>query len=178
MVEFSLSPPAPPPVEYCLLWADRWFPDPWWLCMQKSEWSGWAQALGAIVALAIAVWLPARAKRQARADAKATAVAFVAGAIFAAQCMLDACERQHWADFQTQRHLLEDAAANWALLHTTPLRSPILAKAMGVRVNAVALFHNSGTHSASGNWEHWRAQFEENVAHTTATLAEIKKLKA
>lgn len=49
----QLLPAPPPPPEYCLLWADRWWPwsDPWWLCMQKGEWSGWAQAIGAIAAI-------------------------------------------------------------------------------------------------------------------------------
>ena len=177
-MEFNVVPPGPPPAEYCLFWADQWMRDPWWLCMQKSEWSGWAQAIGAIVALAIALWLPVRAKRELRADAKAAAVAFVAGAIFAAECMLDACVRQHWGDFQAHRHLLEDAAMSGGFLQTSPLNSQILAKAMGVRVNAVALFHNSGTHSALGNWEHWRKQFEENVVLCHHELVEMKKMKA
>lgn len=35
-----------PAQEYCFLWSD------WWpMCMTKSEWSGWMQAIGAIVAI-------------------------------------------------------------------------------------------------------------------------------
>lgn len=43
------SPPKPPD-EYCLLWIDHWA-----ACMSKGEWSGWVQAVGAVVALAIAI---------------------------------------------------------------------------------------------------------------------------
>lgn len=39
--------------EYCLFWLDRW-----WTCMSKSEWSGWMQAIGAILALGLAVTIP------------------------------------------------------------------------------------------------------------------------
>ena len=57
--------PAPP--DYCFLWADRWpWPDLfWWLCMTKGEWSGWMQAIGALVAIGIAIELPRRAARKA-----------------------------------------------------------------------------------------------------------------
>lgn len=42
-----------PPQEYCLLWID------WWpMCMTKTEWSGWMQAIGSILALGIAIWIP------------------------------------------------------------------------------------------------------------------------
>ncbi|MBO9680786.1 MAG: hypothetical protein J7556_21350 [Acidovorax sp.] len=37
---------AKPAQEYCLLWID------WWpICMTKAEWSGWMQAIGAILAI-------------------------------------------------------------------------------------------------------------------------------
>lgn len=45
--------PTPTP-EYCLLWIDHWS-----TCMQKSEWSGWAQAIVstiAVVAAAAGIW--------------------------------------------------------------------------------------------------------------------------
>ena len=45
---------AKPAQEYCLLWSDYW----WWMCMTKAEWSGWAQAIGSIVALLMAAALP------------------------------------------------------------------------------------------------------------------------
>lgn len=73
--------------EYCLFWWD------WWpMCMTRGEWSGWMQAIGAVAALAIAIWLsgsPERAEKrdavaQARAFAKAIVV-FVQGMGYAAQ---------------------------------------------------------------------------------------------
>lgn len=49
-----------PPQEYCFLWID------WWAtCMTKAEWSGWMQAIGAVVALFL-VWL--QTTRQIAAD--------------------------------------------------------------------------------------------------------------
>jgi len=37
--------------EICLLWGNLQI-QKWWSCMSKSEWSGWAQAIGVAVALA------------------------------------------------------------------------------------------------------------------------------
>lgn len=49
--------------EYCFLWID------WWpLCMTKAEWSGWVQAIGAVIAIlagAYAVWYQVRRARVA-----------------------------------------------------------------------------------------------------------------
>lgn len=41
--------------EICFAWVHRWWSwsDTWWGCMTKSEWSGWAQAIGTL----LAVWL-------------------------------------------------------------------------------------------------------------------------
>lgn len=44
---------AKPPQEYCLLWIDSWA-----TCMTKAEWSGWMQAIGAFIALCVAVGVP------------------------------------------------------------------------------------------------------------------------
>lgn len=49
-----------PAQEYCLLW----FWTDWWpLCMTKAEWSGWMQAIGSVVALLIAIWIPWRERK-------------------------------------------------------------------------------------------------------------------
>lgn len=46
---------AKPAAEYCVLAKqEHW----WTVCMTKAEWSGWMQAIGSVVALAIAIWLP------------------------------------------------------------------------------------------------------------------------
>lgn len=44
---------AKPAQEYCFLWIDHWS-----MCMTKAEWSGWMQAGGSALALAIAIALP------------------------------------------------------------------------------------------------------------------------
>lgn len=40
------------PAEYCLMWINHWA-----TCMPRAEWSAWTQAVGAVVALAIALWI-------------------------------------------------------------------------------------------------------------------------
>lgn len=54
--------------EWCLLFID-WEP----ICMPRSEWSGWAQAGGAILALVVAISIPIWQARSAREDASRTA---------------------------------------------------------------------------------------------------------
>lgn len=54
---------AKPAQEYCLLGID------WWAtCMTKAEWSGWMQAIGAIVALFIAIGIPWSERRNKRIE--------------------------------------------------------------------------------------------------------------
>lgn len=73
------APPTTP--EYCLLWVD------WWpLCMSKTEWSGWMQALGSIAAILIA-WRSVRSqiqhaqegRRKDREDREKAVLRLVAG---------------------------------------------------------------------------------------------------
>jgi hypothetical protein len=46
---------------YCLLWID------WWpICMNKSEWASWVQAVGSVVAILGAFWLGERQAAHAR----------------------------------------------------------------------------------------------------------------
>lgn len=59
---------AKPAAEYCLLAKqDHW----WTVCMTKAEWSGWMQAIGSMVALFIAIWIPSHARKvKKRADSE------------------------------------------------------------------------------------------------------------
>lgn len=70
--------------DYCFLWIHRWWPwtDPWWACMQKSEWSAWAQAIFSVAAIlaAIGIALWQRKTEQAAAQATARATVMVVGA--------------------------------------------------------------------------------------------------
>lgn len=50
--------------EYCILG----LPQGWATCMTKAEWSGWMQAIGALLALAIAIALPWSERRRARRE--------------------------------------------------------------------------------------------------------------
>lgn len=62
--------------EICILWGD-WQIQRWWSCMTKSEWSGWAQAIGVAVALA-SPWIGGRiAKFRVRPVARDVYVQFL-----------------------------------------------------------------------------------------------------
>lgn len=57
--------------EFCFLWVHCWWPDwwwldTWWLCMTKTEWSGWAQAIGTVAAVVVAVVYPLCLERRAQ----------------------------------------------------------------------------------------------------------------
>lgn len=136
-----------PTPEYCLLWID------WWpLCMTKSEWSGWAQAIGAVLALAIAIAIPAKARRDARRDAKEAVLAFMASATVALEALRDVCMVQDWDSFVAARHLVEDAALAGNFLLSVPLEWAIRVDAMTIRASALEAFHLSGRQTESGNW--------------------------
>jgi len=73
------APQAPPaPIEYCVNVVTQWD----FTCLPRGEWASWMQAIGALVALAIAILVPAlqhRAiQRQARADRVADDVRLLA----------------------------------------------------------------------------------------------------
>lgn len=55
MTNAELLAALKPPPDFCFLWIDHWS-----TCMTKSEWSGWAQAFGAVLAImgaiAVAWW--------------------------------------------------------------------------------------------------------------------------
>lgn len=162
-----------PTPEYCLLFID------WWpMCMTKAEWSGWAQAIGAMIALGIAIWLPAKARRNARRDSKIAVLSFMAGAVFALDRARDACAAQSWADFFAIRLLLLDAVNLGTFLNTAGVSGKILANALAVRASVFELYHRCEGHSASGNWAHWEAQFTSVGAGSRELIARTKKLKA
>lgn len=52
--------------EICLLWGE-WQIQEWWSCMPRSEWSGWVQAFGSVLAIFVAIWIsgyPLRAEKK------------------------------------------------------------------------------------------------------------------
>lgn len=175
----QLVPAPPPPPEYCFLWADRWWPwaDPWWLCMQKAEWSGWAQAIGALVALAIAIALPALARRQARQDAKEMIVAFIAQVSVALEEAGESCAEKDWQKFQAKRLLLQDAAQAGDFLLNAPINGEIRGRALGVRSTVLDAFHLSETHTSHGNWAQWQGTFQGCAAAASMLLGEIRRLR-
>jgi hypothetical protein len=65
-----------PPGEYCFLWIDHWS-----TCMPRVEWSAWTQAIGAIVALIVAVGIAWEQARDLRRTQLAHAGLLVDGAL-------------------------------------------------------------------------------------------------
>lgn len=159
--------------EYCLFWIDHWS-----TCMQKGEWSGWAQAVGSLLALAIAIALPAKARRDARIDAKAAVYAYMASVVYALEKARDACAIQNWADFDAARLLVHDAAQAGALLHAIPAREAIITIAQGARMSIIELVHKSAGHTKGGNWGHWHAEFEHAAAAALKLLDDIQTHQA
>jgi len=52
---------AQEPVEYCFLWINHWS-----MCMTKSEWAGWMQSIGAILAILAAIVIASWETRHVR----------------------------------------------------------------------------------------------------------------
>ncbi|MDM0007901.1 hypothetical protein QTI51_24580 [Variovorax sp. J22G73] len=157
----QLLPAPPPPPEYCLFWADRWWPwfEPWWACMQKGEWSGWAQAIGAIVALYIAIRLPAKARQDALSAAKDVAKTFAAQLAVISQDFIRACDNQKFEDFDAHRHALADACTISQLVPIASLRGEALGAHLILRAAAVEIHRRSAAHISGGSWAHWRSEF-------------------
>lgn len=65
-----------PQADYCLLWIDHWS-----TCMPRVEWSAWTQAIGAIVALFVAVGIASKQARDLRRTQLAHADLLVDGAL-------------------------------------------------------------------------------------------------
>lgn len=76
---------AEPAQEYCFLWIDHWS-----MCMTKAEWSGWMQAVGSIVALIVAIYLP----QKQRADQKKENAALAVSAAAFQMAILRAAQKQ------------------------------------------------------------------------------------
>ena len=176
----QLVPAPPPPPEYCLLWADRWWPlaDPWWLCMQKAEWSGWAQAIGALIALAVAIAIPAKARLDARRDAKEAVLAFMARVTLALEDLRDVCNITDWDEFTTCRHLVQDAVLAGDFLLSVPVNGKIRAQALGMRASALEVFYKSAHHTAGGNWAHWYAAIGGYAAGARVLMGKARELRA
>jgi len=162
--------PAP---EYCFLWID------WWpLCMSKSEWSGWAQAIGAIVALGVAIALPARARLQTRQDAKEMIIGFIAQATVTLEEIRDCCQERDWPTFRAKRLLLQDAAQSGEFLLGLQVNGRIRGIALGLRSSVLDAFHMSEEHSNLGNWPHWHATFAGSASGARALLDQVRELRA
>lgn len=177
MLQLVLAPPPPP--EYCLLWADRWWPwaDPWWLCMQKAEWSGWAQAVGAIVALFIAIGLPVKARRDALREAKNMATTFGAQLVVISQDLIKACDNQKFEHFDAHRHALADACTMSQGVPIANLRGDALGAHLIVRAAAVEIHRRSEAHSTGGNWAHWRKEFLDFHNQVVALIDRIQRAR-
>jgi hypothetical protein len=74
-----LTAAVPAATEYCFAWAHLWWPWHWWLCMTKGEWASWAQGIGTLAAVLVAVGVYVAdycaTRRQAVASAKVHALA-------------------------------------------------------------------------------------------------------
>lgn len=160
------------PPEYCLLWIDHWS-----TCMQKGEWSGWAQAIGAIIALFLAIGLPLKARRDALRDAKDMAKTFAAQLAVVSQDLIAACTNQKFEDFDAHRHALADACTLSQSVPLASLRGEALGAHLIMRAAAVEIHRRSDAHRNGGNWPHWRKEFVDFHNQVLALIDKIHKSK-
>ena len=158
--------------EYCLFWIDHWT-----TCMQKGEWSGWAQACGALLALALAIGLQIKSRADARVDAKDMAASYVSQLTVVSAVMGKACAEQKWEDFRAGRHAFADACSMAQAVPYAHLRGDALACFMSLRSLAVELHVKSEGHTAAGNWGHWRQEFIGFGAQAAKAIAMINNAK-
>lgn len=162
--------PAPTP-EFCFLWID------WWpLCMTKAEWSGWAQAIGAMLALTIAIAVPAKARSDARKDAKAAVLAFMSSTTLALEGLRDVCMVQDWDSFVAARHLVQDAALAGDFLFSVPLDWNTRGDAMTIRAGALEAFHLSAQHTEKDDWGILYARIGGIAAGARLLMNKVKSL--
>lgn len=96
----ALQQIAKGPPELCFLWR--------WPCFSSSEWAAWVQAVGSVVGIAIAVWLPYQAKRKADAEAQSLAVNFVVGAFQIIHAMDQMARSGDARSVQVKRAILDE----------------------------------------------------------------------
>ena len=99
-----------PSQEYCLFWWD------WWpMCMTKAEWSGWMQAIGAVLAILGAFYLSSRQERSDLKRAQKSAVlrvkAFVAAVNAVAKSLNEFERLDEFYIYRQQAYLREMLSA-------------------------------------------------------------------
>jgi hypothetical protein len=145
------------PAEYCLLWIPHWA-----TCMQKGEWSGWAQAIGAMLALALAIGLPARARADSRKDAQQIALWYATQTLIALDRLQKSCTYQSWADFSARREALMETARQGPGVPIALLNTQTSTGVMALRTASIEIYKLSEFHSAHGNWQHWENQLKKS----------------
>jgi len=158
----QLLPAPPPPPEYCLLWADRWWPwsDPWWLCMQKAEWSGWAQFTGAMLAVIVAICIPLLNERGAKKRDFHWAQAVIIGLGSAVRECVEACETQNLVTLHAARGQLQRAVDECGSLQFSSLTHESWGAIVGCRNICSDLLMRTDGMTFGANWQHWRASFD------------------
>ena len=177
------------PEEYCFLWITHWS-----TCMTKAEWSGWVQAVGAIVALAVAIGLAAfqlwhsermqraqqsESERRQAAHVHHIVVGVVHGAVRYAQSHLQAALRP--GDKFTMRvERLEEAlrVLNQAILMPLPPDvSRVLFNVNSILSNLLHVAEDAAGGSIAGN-EGARAALETANAMWGRVIDDLAAMKS
>lgn len=163
-----------PALEYCLFWSHRWMSDPGALCMLKGEWAGWAQFIGAMLALALAMWLAYDGPRKANRDARAAARAFGVQIVVLAEDLAEACNlgSQEW--FSARRFAFQDALTLGDKVAFERLSADELSAFMTLRAHAVSLHHMNSASDLISNWAQREESCKSFVRQSRETLDELK----
>lgn len=123
-----------PTQEYCFLWIDHWS-----MCMTKSEWSGWMQAFGAVLALGIAIWAAGSYVRLEKRDAVVNARAFAKQLVVCAQGMAYGAHEATYGVFVLSIATLQELIAFGQTARPERLPATAMNSLLNLRLNAVAL---------------------------------------
>lgn len=128
----------------------------------SSDVAGWVQAFGAIVAVALAVWLQYEARIERVQQASLLATAFAYQVVRCADEMQFGMRNATWEKYFQFRTLLE----NWAQTEVPLADLPPNKMAMVITIRSIAITTLATapvTNTGSG-WQHWDTAFG-NFAH-------------
>ncbi|MEG0939915.1 MAG: hypothetical protein RSE32_13710 [Comamonas sp.] len=131
---------AKPAQEYCLLWSDYW----WWMCMTKAEWSGWMQAIGAVLAIVASALLmrhQVNIDRRAKERAAASRVRAFVTQLYATSLELKAPHVMSEPMLKMRRLMLEEWIQDSRGIEIEFVSSEWFDALHGARATAVRLIH-------------------------------------
>lgn len=134
--------------------------------MTKSEWASWAQAIGAIVALLVAVGIAWKSRKDIKRDAYWELNYSLIQACSAYKLIIDACSNQDEKMIINALNLIRDVKARISQMPIALLDPMLLLVFAGLRMSVTNYLHDT---PERGPWR-W-----SNLAHFTEESLRILK---